>query len=238
MPASTFGEFVGTTVLILLGNGVVANVVLARAKGEGAGWITITTGWALAVFFGVLTAMALGAPGELNPAATLANVLGGGRTVVDGAWHAAAQLAGAMLGATLVWLQYLPHWSVTRDPEAIRAAFCTSPAIAHPGANLLSEALATATLVFVGGAAASMIPAAAPPLGAALVLAIVWGVGLSLGGSTGYAINPARDLGPRLAHALLPIANKGHHDWGYAWIPVVGPCLGAGAAALLWQAAR
>lgn len=238
MPASTFGEFVGTTVLLLLGNGVVANVVLARSKGEGAGWITITTGWALAVFFGVLTAMALGAPGELNPAATLANVLIGSRTPIDGAWHAAAQLGGAMLGATLVWLQYLPHWGVTRDPETIRAAFCTAPAIPHRGANLLSEALGTATLVFVASAASSTLSNAAAPVSAALVLAIVWGVGLSLGGSTGYAINPARDLGPRLAHALLPVANKGSSDWGYAWIPVVGPCLGAGTAALLWQAAR
>lgn len=238
MPASTFGEFVGTTVLLILGNGVVANVVLARSKGEGSGWLTITAGWALAVFFGVLTAMALGAPGELNPAATLANVLAGSRTPLDGAWHAAAQLVGAMLGATLVWLQYLPHWSATRDPETIRSAFCTAPAIPHRGANLLSEALGTATLIFVATAASSLVPGTIPPLGAALVLAIVWSVGLSLGGSTGYAINPARDLGPRLAHALLPIANKGHSDWGYAWIPVVGPLLGAGTAAILWQAAR
>lgn len=241
MPATALGEFVGTLVLLLLGDGVVANVLLTRSKGAGGGWIVITTGWALAVFVGVLVASALGGPGELNPAATLANVLLGTRSAGDAAWHVAAQLAGAMAGATLVWLQYLPHWRETTDAEAIRGVFCTAPAIRAPLANLLSEIIGTAMLVFGANAAvqaASAGGAPATPMVAALVLAVVWGIGLSLGGSTGYAINPARDLGPRLAHALLPIANKGPSDWGYAWIPVVGPCVGAAGAALLWAALR
>jgi len=237
MPASALGEFLGTLVLIFLGNGVVSGVLLKESKAHGAGWIVITAGWAFAVLSGAAVAIALGAPGELNPAGTVANMILGTRTVSDGVVHIVAQFLGAITGAALVWLHYLPHWRVTADPEAIRACFCNAPAIRAPGANLMSEILATMALVLVGSALGSAAFAGAAPasnLGPALAGALVWGVGLSLGGPTGYAINPARDLGPRIAHALLPIAGKGHSDWGYAWIPVVGPLLGGIGAALLW----
>ncbi|MBC7843096.1 MAG: aquaporin family protein [Gemmatimonadaceae bacterium] len=239
MPSSALGEFLGTAVLILLGNGVVAGVLLEESKSKGAGWIVITAGWALAVLSGVLVATSLGAPGELNPAGTLANVLLGSRTTADAAWHIGAQFAGAIVGATLVWLHYLNHWPVTKDAGAIHACFCTGPAIRSTVPNLLSEAIGTFVLILVANAIGSKLVAGASPatnLGPALVGALVWGIGLSLGGPTGYAINPARDLGPRIAHAILPIANKGYNDWGYSWIPVVGPVMGALAAALLWKA--
>ena len=157
----------------------------------------------------------------------------------DGLAHIAAQMAGAIVGATLVWLHYLNHWPVTQDNGAILACFSTAPAIRRPIPNLLSEAIATAVLVFVASAIGSAPVAGAAPatnIGPMLVGALVWGIGLSLGGPTGYAINPARDLGPRIAHAILPIANKGTSDWGYAWVPVVGPIIGASAAGLLWKA--
>lgn len=238
MPATVIGEFLGTALLILFGNGVVAGALLPRSKALGAGWLAITTGWAVAVFGGVTVAVALGAPGELNPAVTLANVLGGGRTMLDAVWHITAQLSGAMVGATFVWLHYLPHWGESDDPDAIRACFCTAPAIRSPLANGLSEAIGTFALVLLALALGSAGVAGATPatnLGGALVAAVVWGIGLSLGGTTGYAINPARDLGPRLVHALLPMARKGSSDWGYAAIPILGPALGATAAALLWR---
>lgn len=238
MPTSVLGEFLGTALLILFGNGVVAGALLPRSKAAGAGWLAITTGWALAVFGGVTTALALGAPGELNPAVTLANVIGGSRTLLDAVWHVTAQLAGAMVGATAVWLHYLPHWRESADPEAIRACYCTAPAIRAPAANAGSEAIGTFALVLLALALGSAGVAGATPatnLGGALVAAVVWGIGLSLGGTTGYAINPARDLGPRVAHALLPIAGKGGSDWSYAAVPVIGPLLGAAAAALLWR---
>jgi glycerol uptake facilitator protein len=239
MPSSALGEFLGTAVLILLGNGVVAGVLLQESKAKDAGWIVITAGWALAVLSGVLVATSLGAPGELNPAGTIANVLLGSRTVADAIAHIVAQFAGAIVGATLVWLHYLNHWTVTKDADAIRACYCTAPAIRKPIPNLLSEAIGTGVLILVANAIGSKGVAGASPasnLGPALVGALVWGIGLSLGGPTGYAINPARDLGPRIAHAILPIANKSHSDWSYSWIPVVGPVLGASAAALLWKA--
>lgn len=238
MPTSVLGEFLGTALLILFGNGVVAGALLPKSKAFGAGWLAITTGWAIGVFGGVTTAIALGAPGELNPAVTLANVLGGSRTPLDAIWHVTAQLTGAMLGATAVWLHYLPHWRESTDPEAIRGCYCTAPAIRSPIANTLSEAIGTFALVVLALALGSAGVAGVMPatnIGGALVAAVVWGIGLSLGGTTGYAINPARDLGPRVAHALLPIAGKGHSDWRYAPIPVIGPLLGAGAAALLWR---
>lgn len=239
MPSTALGEFLGTTVLILLGNGVVAGVLLPESKAKDAGWIAITTGWALAVLAGVLVATSLGAPGELNPAGTIANVVMGSRTVGDALAHIAAQMAGAILGATLVWVHYLNHWPLTKDVGTIRACFCTGPAIRRPLPNLVSEAIGTAVLVLVASAIGSKLVAGATPatnLGPALVGALVWGIGLSLGGPTGYAINPARDLGPRIAHAMLPVANKGHGDWGYAAVPVLGPILGAVVAALLWKA--
>jgi glycerol uptake facilitator protein len=239
MPHSALGEFFGTLILILLGNGVVAGVLLQHSKANNAGWVVITAGWAIAVLSGVLVAVGLGAPGELNPAGTIANMVIGTRTVSDGIMHIIAQFAGAVCGATLVWLHYLLHWPETRDAEAIRACFCNTPAIRNIGSNLLSEMIATFALVFVASAIGSAGVAGASPatnLGPALVAALVWGIGLSLGGPTGYAINPARDLGPRIAHAILPIANKGGSDWGYSWIPVVGPIVGACVAGVLWTA--
>jgi glycerol uptake facilitator protein len=239
MPSTTVGEFFGTLVLILLGNGVVANVVLPDTKGHNSGWIVITAGWAFAVLSGVLIALALGAPGELNPAGTIANVVAGTRTMSDALWHIGAQLAGAMAGATLVWLAYLNHWSRSTNTADTLACFATGPAIRHAGNNVITEIIGTFTLVFVATAIGSARVAGATPasnLGPAFVAALVWGIGLSLGGPTGYAINPARDLGPRIAHALLPIRGKGLSDWGYAWVPVVGPIMGAVTAALVWRA--
>jgi glycerol uptake facilitator protein len=239
MPPSAIGEFFGTFLLILFGNGVVAGALLTRSKAFGAGWIAITTGWGLAVFVGVVTAMSLGAPGELNPAVTVANLMLGSLTADVAIWHITAQMAGAILGASAVWLQYLPHWALTTDTVAKRSCFCNTPAIQNTGANFLSEVIATFALVFVALALGSANVAGDSPatnLGAVLVGALVWGIGLSLGGPTGYAINPARDLGPRLAHALLPIAGKGDSNWGYAAIPVLGPLFGGGVAALLWSA--
>ena len=239
MPSSALGEFLGTAVLILLGNGVVAGVLLEESKAKGAGWIVITAGWGIAVLCGVLVAVSLGAPGELNPAGTIANVLLGSRTAGDAMAHIAAQFAGAIVGATLVWLHYFRHWGVTHDAAAIRSCYCNTPAIRSTVPNLISEAIATGVLILVANAIGSKLVGGATPatnVGPALVGALVWGIGLSLGGPTGYAINPARDLGPRIAHAVLPIANKGSSDWGYSWIPVVGPVIGAACAALLWRA--
>ena len=239
MPSSALGEFLGTAVLILLGNGVVAGVLLEESKAKGAGWIVITAGWGIAVLCGVLVAVSLGAPGELNPAGTIANVVLGSRTAGDAMAHIAAQFAGAIVGATLVWLHYFRHWGVTHDAAAIRSCYCNTPAIRSTVPNLVSEAIATGMLILVANAIGSKLVAGATPatnVGPALVGALVWGIGLSLGGPTGYAINPARDLGPRIAHAVLPIANKGSSDWGYSWIPVVGPVIGAACAALLWRA--
>jgi glycerol uptake facilitator protein len=235
MPHGVLGEFLGTMVLILLGNGVVAGVLLHKSKGEGAGWIAITTAWGFAVMAGVFTAIACGSEGHLNPAVTL------GAAVVSGdfskvAWYIAAQMAGALAGACLVWLHYLPHWRETPDADLKRACFCTSPAIFSPLANLTSEIIGTFVLVLVADAISSKGVGATGPaagLGPYLVGSLVWGIGLSLGGTTGYAINPARDLGPRIAHAILPIPKKAGSNWGYAAIPIAGPLLGGTLAGLL-----
>lgn len=235
MTKAILGEFVGTMVLILLGNGVVANVLLKRSKGENAGWMVIATGWGLAVMAGVFTAIACGGEGHLNPAVTLAAaIVSGDFSKLPG--YVAAQLAGAFLGACLVWLHYYPHWRVTPDANLKRACFCTDPAIRHPLANLGSEFIGTFVLVLVADAIFSKTVAAAGPvagLGPYLVGSLVWAIGLSLGGTTGYAINPARDLGPRIAHALLPIAKKEGSDWSYAFVPIAGPLLGAALAAIV-----
>jgi glycerol uptake facilitator protein len=234
-----FGEFMGTLVLVLLGDGVVAGVLLKRSKAEGAGWMAITTGWAFAVMAGVFVAIACGSKDAfLNPAFTL------GFAIFSGNYskllpYAAAQLAGAFVGATLVWLQYLPHWKETQDTSLKLGVFCTGPAIRNVAANLISEIIGTFVLVFVSAAVFSKTVAKdglAAGLGPYLAGCVVWAIGLSLGGTTGYAINPARDLGPRIAHAVLPIAGKGNSDWSYASIPVVGPLVGAGLAGLLLHA--
>src|SRR5215831_17370495 len=207
MHGPLFGEFMGTMVLILLGDGVVANVLLRKSKGEGSGWIVITSGWAFAVMAGVFTAIACGSgDAHLNPAVTM------GFAVTSGQFgkfipYLVSQMAGAFLGASLVWLHFLPHWKETKDQGLKLACFCTAPAIRSFAANLVSEILGTAVLVVAVGAIFSKAVAVsgpAPGLGPYLVAALVWGIGLSLGGTTGYAINPARDFGPRLAHALLP----------------------------------
>jgi glycerol uptake facilitator len=235
MTSPFLGEFLGTMILILLGDGVVAGVLLKRSKSEGGGWMVITAGWAFAVMAGVFTSVACGSSdAHLNPAVTL------GFAVRTGSFekclpYIAAQLLGAMAGATLVWVHYLPHWKETPDAGLKLACFCTAPAIRNAVANLISEIIGTAVLVFVVGAIFSKAIAAGGPgaLGPYLVASLVWGIGLSLGGPTGYAINPARDLGPRLAHAILPIAGKGGSDWSYATIPVVGPLLGGALAGWL-----
>jgi glycerol uptake facilitator len=239
MLAKCFGEFMGTLVLILLGDGVVAGVLLKRSKAEGAGWMVITSGWAFAVMAGVFTAIACGSSdAHLNPAVTMGFAVSSGQ-FAKLAPYLVAQMAGAFAGATLVWLHFLPHWKETSDQGLKLAVFCTAPAIRRFGANLISEIIGTFVLVFVVGAIFSNAVAASGPaagLGPYLVGALVWGIGLSLGGTTGYAINPARDLGPRLAHAALPIAGKGPSDWGYAIVPVLGPLIGGGLAGMLLRA--
>ena len=235
--AAILGEFVGTMLLILLGNGVVGGVLLARSKAEGAGWLAITVGWALAVFSAVAVSISIGdADAHLNPAFTVASVLMTGHaerlyTYIP------AQIAGAIAGAILVWLFYLPHWDATQDAAKKLACFSTGPAIRNLPSNFLSEIIGTFVLVLVAAALVSRRIApggrVAPGLGPVLVGALVWSIGLSLGGTTGYAINPARDLGPRLAHTLLPIAGKGRSDWSYAWVPILGPICGGIIAALV-----
>jgi glycerol uptake facilitator len=233
MTSPFLGEFMGTAVLILLGNGVVANVLLKKSKGEGGGWIVISAGWAFAVLCGVLTAIACGShEAYLNPAVTL------GFAIVSGDFakllpYVIAQILGAITGAGLVWLHYLPHWGATADPSLKLACYSTSPAIRNFATNAMSEIIGTFVLVFVVGAIFSKEVSSTgfpPGFGPYLVGCLVWAIGLSLGGPTGYAINPARDLGPRIAHALLPIAGKGPSDWGYSLIPVAGPLIGAAIA--------
>ena len=229
MTTPVLGEFLGTMMLIVLGDGVVAGVLLKRSKAEGSGWMVIATGWALAVMAGVFTAIACGSSdAHINPAVTLGFAVRSGSFAKFGP-YLAAQMLGAFVGAAIVWLHYLPHWKETPDAAAKLGCFCTAPAIRSLIPNLLSEIIGTFVLVFVVGAIFSKSVAGSGPaagLGPYLVGSLVWGIGLSLGGTTGYAINPARDFGPRLAHAVLPIAGKGGSDWGYASIPIVGPLLG------------
>ncbi len=228
------GEFLGTLVLILLGNGVVAGCLLVKSKSESAGWIVISAGWALAVFSGILVAQALGSPGaHLNPAVSLFSAMRSSDYSQLPA-YLSAQLAGAIAGAALVWLHYFSHWAATEDADAKLACYCTAPAILNRPVNAASEFIATSALLVISSAIGSKgVGGLAPGLTAPMVGAIVWGIGLSLGGPTGYAINPARDLGPRIAHALLPIAGKRDSDWSYSWVPVVGPLLAAVVCALL-----
>jgi glycerol uptake facilitator protein len=231
-----FGEFLGTLVLVLLGNGVCAGVTLRKSYAADAGWMAITTGWALAVLCGVLVAQAFGSPGaHLNPAITLAVAVNTGNySQVIVMWS--AQLLGAICGSTLMVIHYASHWKLTPDPAAKLGIFCTNAAVRNPALNIFSEALGTAVLVVVATAIGSHgVSANGPAAGLApwLVGSLVWGIGLSLGGTTGYAINPARDLGPRIVHALLPIPGKGSSNWSYAPIPIVGDLAGAVLAGVL-----
>ena len=243
------GEFLGTMFLIILGDGVVANVVLAKNKGFNSGWIVITTGWAMAVMVGVFVAISAGAPqADINPAVTI------GKWLILGVYPAGTaivtmvvQVAGAFVGGVIVWLAYLNHWAPTADAGAKLAVFSTGPAVRNTVNNFITEVIGTMVLligvgaIFTGatsvpGAFAQYMPGGpAMGVGPFLVGALVWGIGLSLGGPTGYAINPARDLGPRIAHQLLPIPGKGGSDWAYGWIPVVAPLVGGVLGALVWN---
>lgn len=236
------GEVVGTAVLILLGDGVVAGVLLNKSKAQNGGWIVITWAWGLGVFMGVLTSIAVtGGVAHLNPAVTI------GLASIDLVeWSdvptlIAGQFVGAAIGAALVWLAYLPHWEATEDPGLKLAVFSTGPAIRNTVTNLITEIIGTFMLVFgilaiSGMALADVALTGSLATGALPVALLVVGIGLSLGGPTGYAINPARDLGPRIMHFVLPIAGKGDSDWGYSWIPVVGPIIGGVVGALVGDA--
>lgn len=226
--ASYFGEFFGTMVLIILGNGVVANAVLRRTKAEGGGWMMITAGWAFAVIIGVHCAIAAGSSqADINPAVTLVKSILGFYSPAQAFLTMLCQIAGAFAGACIVWIHFGPHWEETDDKGLILATFATGPAIRNAKTNLVSEIIGTAMLIVpIFGIFSVNVTGLPPNAGPFLAGITVWAIGLSLGGVTGYAINPARDLGPRLAHALLPIAGKGDSDWSYAWIPVVGPFLG------------
>jgi glycerol uptake facilitator protein len=228
---SIFGaEVIGTALLILLGNGVVACVLLNLSKGQNSGWIVITFGWGMAVMVGVFVA-AQYSGAHLNPAVTFGFALEGRTEWGDVPEYFAGEFVGAFIGATLVWLAYLDHWRETEDPGLKLACFSTAPAIRNTVSNLITEVIGTFVLVFGVMAIFADKVTAATGLGGLIVGLLVLGIGLSLGGPTGYAINPARDLGPRIMHAILPIAGKGESDWSYAWIPVVGPLIGAAIAA-------
>ena len=235
-------EIIGTMLLILLGNGVVANVVLNGTKGNGSGWIVITTGWALAVFVGVVVAGPYSGA-HLNPAVTIALAVAGKVSWDLVPEYLVGELIGAMLGAFLVWVFYKDHFKITDDEGGKLACFSTGPAIKNTFSNLISEVIGTFVLVFVifyfAGPELDIISdvdsraiIGLGSIGALPVAFLVWVIGLSLGGTTGYAINPARDLGPRIVHSLLPI--KGSSDWGYAWVPIVGPLIGCLLAAFLY----
>jgi glycerol uptake facilitator protein len=239
MRGALFGEFAGTFMMMLLGDGVVAACLLKRTKAEGAGWMVITAAWAFAVLCGIFTANLFGSvDAHLNPAITMAFAIKGGDfSKVLPFWF--AQVGGSFTAATVVWLFYFPHWKLTEDPAAKLAVFCTAPAIRSFGSNLFSEIVGTFVLVIVVGSISSKLvltTGAVAGLSPFLVGCLVWSIGLSLGATTGYAINPARDFGPRLAHSLLPIAGKGGSDWGYSWVPMVGPVIGASLAGYVLRA--
>ncbi|MFN8085907.1 MAG: MIP/aquaporin family protein [Microbacterium sp.] len=229
-------EMVGTGMLLLLGGGVVANVILKGTKGNGGGTLMINWGWGLAVFAGVLVSAYSGA--QLNPAVSIGLVIAGKITFTHFLVAIAAQLVGAFLGAVLCWLAYKDHFDAEPDPATKLGVFSTGPAIRSYGWNLVTEIIGTFVLVFVIFAFADYgdvqigVPGGLGPLTAVPVALLVVGIGASLGGPTGYAINPARDLGPRIAHAILPIKGKGSSDWAYSWVPVVGPLIGGALAAL------
>jgi glycerol uptake facilitator protein len=235
------GEFIGTMILIILGDGVVAGVLLRNSKAENSGWIVITFGWGMAVAIAVYCVGQFSGA-HINPAVTIGFAVTGQLPLADVIPYIIAQFLGAFVGAVIVWLAYLAHWAETEDEGLKLGVFCTAPAIYNTPANVITEIIGTFVLVFgvsgivanagaVSGQAATVIGSGINPL---LVGLLVLGIGLSLGGPTGYAINPARDLGPRIAHAVLPIAGKGGNDWGYAWIPVVGPIIGGILGAVTW----
>jgi glycerol uptake facilitator protein len=232
-------EFIGTMLLILLGDGVVANVLLQDTKGNNGGLIVITTAWGLAVFVGVVVAGPYSGA-HLNPAVTIGLAIAGKFAWANVVPYIIAQMLGAFLGAFLVWLMYYNHFQRTNAPDSILAVFCTGPAIRNYASNIVSEIIGAFVLVFtvfyIAGAqiTPSKTPIGLGSIGALPVALLVWVIGLSLGGTTGYAINPARDLGPRIVHFLVPIKNKGTSDWAYAWIPVLGPIIGATIAAVLF----
>lgn len=238
---STFlAELLGTMLLIIFGDGVVANVLLNKSKGQNGGWIVISAGWGLGVAVAVYAVNSISGA-HLNPAVTIGLAAIGKFAWANVPVYIAAQMIGAFLGGLIVWLAYLPHWGITEDKGAKLAVFCTGPAVRKPGANLLTEIIGTFVLVL--GVLAILSPANLVPnsgfdkgFAPFLVGVLVWAIGLSLGGPTGYAINPARDLGPRLAHYFLPIAGKGDSDWSYAWVPVVGPIIGGVLGALCYRA--
>lgn len=236
-------ELIGTAILVLLGNGVVANVVLDRTKGHGAGWIVITAGWAFAVYSAVVCVGEVSGA-HLNPAVTVGLAAAGKFAWDQVPLFISAQMAGGFVGAVLVYLFYMPHYRVTANADGKLATFCTGPAIRSVPHNFIGETIGTLVLVYAvlrfqsptlpgSSVGADKIPVGLGSIGAFQVAFIVFAIGLSLGGTTGYAINPARDLAPRLAHALLPVPGKRDSDWGYSWIPVVGPIVGAILAAML-----
>ena len=227
-----FAEFFGTAIILVFGSGVVANVLLKNTNGNNGGWIVVTSGWAIGVFTGVLIAAPVSGA-HLNPAVTLALTLAHKFSPSLVPLYLSAQLLGAMFGAVLVWLAYKKHFDITDDSHAKLAVFCTGPGIRSYGYNVITEAIGTYVLSL------AVLYMAQPEVGlgalnALPVALVVFGIGLSLGGPTGYAINPARDLGPRIVHALLPLTNKHHGDWKYSWVPIIGPFLGATLAAIMF----
>lgn len=230
------GEFAGTLVLITFGCGIMANALLVRSRGHNASWFTITLGWFIGIILGVFTAKTLGAPNaDINPAVSLA------KTIIfqTYSWQElgftmAAQFAGAFVGAIVVWIAYFPHWHATRNPDRKRAVFATNGSLDHITANFISEVLCTMILAF-GIGQIFTTPALGITYGPYCLGLLLWGIGLSLGGATGFSFNPARDFAPRLAHAVLPIAGKESSNWRYAWVPVLGPLAGAALGALLWK---
>ncbi len=229
-------ELIGTALLLALGCGIVANVLLEKTKGHGGGWMEITTAWAFAVFVGVVVAGPYSGA-HINPAVTIGLAVAGSFEWSEVPSYLLAQLLGAMIGAAIVWVMYKDHFDITKDKNLKLAVFSTAPAIRNYGSNLFSEAVGTFVLVFTilfftdATMANTEEIIGLGSLGALPVALLVWGIGLSLGGTTGYAINPARDLGPRIIHALMPIKDKRDSDWAYSWVPVLGPILGGIAAA-------
>ncbi|MDF2499451.1 MAG: major intrinsic protein [Anaerosporomusa subterranea] len=238
MTTPYLGEFLGVATLIIFGDGVVAATLLKKSKAEGAGWVNIIIGWMVGVAAGVYVATACGAPqADINPAVTLAKLLNGVYAGSEAILIMIAQVAGGFVGGCLTYLFYRGHWEITEDQGAKLGVFCTGPAIRNYTQNLICEIIATIMLVFVIFAMFSKpVGGMAPGVGPFMVAVLVWGLGASLGGTTGYAMNPARDLGPRIAHAVCPIPGKGSSDWAYSWVPVVGPMVGGAIAFMMAKA--